>query len=91
MHLYRWKQSENFVGFAKTETAAKVPGQTIDTLTQKVNNLRDQSTRTDGTTILEIPVNCSWTRQLKVFELSKEFQKLNGNIIKIRTDHIDAS
>ena len=25
----------------------------------------------------------------KVFELSKEFQKLNGNI-KIRTDHIDA-
>lgn len=86
------KQSENFAGFAKTETAAKVLGQTIDTLTQKVNNLRDQSTRSDGTNILgnslQLQLDAAIT---KVFELSKEFQKLNGNIIKIRTDHIDAS
>lgn len=86
------KQAETFGGFSKTETTAKLLEQSLEQLTLKLKGLYDLSKREDGSQVFGAQLSLELSSaQSRVLQLSQQFQKLNSEIAKIRTDHIDAS
>lgn len=86
------KQPETFGGFSKTETTAKLLEQSLEQLTLKLKGLYDLSKREDGSQVFGSQLSLELSAaQSRVLQLSRQFQNLNSEIAKIRTDHIDAS